>query len=41
MAFARDENKATHLKKKGIEVRIGTYDDLLSLNLAMKGIEKV
>ncbi len=41
VAFARDENKATHLKEKGIEVRIGTYDDISSLDLAMQGIEKV
>ena len=41
VAFARDENKANHLKGKGIEVRIGTYDDISSLDLAMKGIEKV
>jgi len=41
VAFARDENKANHLKEKGVEVRIGTYDDIPSLDLAMKGIEKV
>jgi NAD(P)H dehydrogenase (quinone) len=41
VAFARDENKANHLKEKGIEVRLGTYDNISSLDLAMKGIEKV
>jgi NAD(P)H dehydrogenase (quinone) len=41
VAFARDENKANHLKGKGIEVRIGTYDDISSLGMAMQGIEKV
>ena len=41
VAFARDENKANHLKEKGIEVRMGNYDDISSLDLAMKGIEKV
>jgi NAD(P)H dehydrogenase (quinone) len=41
VAFARDENKANHLREKEIEVRIGTYDDISSLNLAMKGIEKL
>jgi len=41
VAFARDEKKSNHLKGKGIEVRIGTYDDISSLDLAMKGIEKV
>jgi NAD(P)H dehydrogenase (quinone) len=40
-AFARDENKANNLKGKGIEVRIGTYDDISSLGVAMKGIEKL
>jgi NAD(P)H dehydrogenase (quinone) len=41
VAFARDENKAKHLREKGVEVRIGTYDDISSLDLAMKGIEKL
>ena len=41
VGFARDENKAKHLKEKGIEVRMGNYDDISSLDLAMKGIEKV
>jgi NAD(P)H dehydrogenase (quinone) len=41
VAFARDENKANHLREKGIEVRMGSYDDISSLDLAMKGIEKV
>jgi NAD(P)H dehydrogenase (quinone) len=40
-AFARDGNKANPLKEKGIEVRLGTYDDISSLDLAMQGIEKV
>jgi len=39
--FARDENKANHLKEKGIDVRIGSYDDIQSLDLAMQGIEKL
>lgn len=41
VAFARDENKAKHLKEKGIEVRIGTFDDTASLDKAMQGIDKV
>jgi len=41
IAFARDENKANHLREKGIEVRTGTYDDISSLDMAMQGIEKV
>jgi NAD(P)H dehydrogenase (quinone) len=40
-AFARDEKKANPLKEKGIEVRIGTYDDISSLDLAMQGVEKL
>jgi NAD(P)H dehydrogenase (quinone) len=41
VAFARDENKANRLKEKGIEVRIGTYDDISSLDRAMQGVKKV
>ena len=41
VAFARDENKADHLREKGIEVRIGTYDDISSLDVAMQGVEKL
>jgi len=41
VAFARDENKANHLKEKGVEVRIGTYDDISSIDLAVQGIEKL
>lgn len=41
LAFARDENKANPLKEKGIEVRIGTFDDTDSLDKAMQGVEKV
>src|SRR5438477_5881491 len=41
LAFARDENKANHLKEKGIEVRMGTYDDISSIDLAIQGIEKL
>jgi len=41
VAFARDENKAWHLKEKGVEVRIGNFDDTASLDKAMQGIEKV
>lgn len=40
-AFARDENKVTHLKEQGIEVRIGTFDDTASLENAMQGVDKV
>lgn len=41
VALARDENKAAALKEKGVEVRIGDFDDTDSLNKAMKGIDKV
>lgn len=41
VALVRDENKATELKAKGVEVRVGNYDDYASLLVAMKGIEKV
>lgn len=40
-ALVRDENKATSLKEKGIDIRIGEYDNKLSLDEAMKGISKV
>lgn len=41
VVFARDENKAKHLIEKGIEVRIGTFDDVTSIDKAMQGIDKV
>lgn len=40
-ALVRDEAKATDLKAKGIEVRIGSYDDPASLKAALKGVDKV
>lgn len=40
-ALVRDENKAQHLKEKGIEVRIGSYDDIASLDRAFQGVNKV
>lgn len=41
VALARDENKATVLKEKGVEVRIGDFDDRDALDKAMQGIDKV
>ncbi len=41
VAFARDEAKAGPLRKKGVKVQIGTYDDKAALARAMQGIEKV
>lgn len=40
-ALVRDAGKATDLKEKGVDIRIGSYDDVASLDAAMKGIEKV
>jgi NAD(P)H dehydrogenase (quinone) len=40
-AFVRDESKASALREKGIEIRVGSYDDTASLDQAMQGIEKV
>ncbi len=40
-ALARDGQKAQHLKDKGVDVRIGTYDDTASLDRAFQGVEKV
>ena len=39
--LARDSEKAKDFKAKGIDVRIGDFDNLSSLNEALKGIEKV
>jgi NAD(P)H dehydrogenase (quinone) len=41
VAFARDENKAKALKEKGVEVRLGTFEDTVSLDKAFQGIETV
>ncbi|QTY27932.1 SDR family oxidoreductase [Flavobacterium sp. CS20] len=38
-ALARDEGKAAELKSKGIDVKIGNYDDIDYLRSAMQGIE--
>ncbi len=40
-ALARDEKKAAQLKDKGVNIRMGDYDNKLLLNEAMKGIVKV
>jgi len=40
-ALVRDENKATDLKAKGVDIRLGSYDDLPSLDRAVQGIDKV
>ncbi|UBM59543.1 SDR family oxidoreductase [Marinilongibacter aquaticus] len=41
VAFARDENKANFLKEKGVQVRIGHFDDQTSIEAAMEGVDKV
>ena len=40
-AFVRNESKASALKEKGVDIRVGSYDDTASLDKAMHGIEKV
>ena len=40
-ALVRDESKASALKQKGVNIRVGNYDDLASLDRAMQGIERV
>jgi NAD(P)H dehydrogenase (quinone) len=40
-ALVRDESKASSFKEKGVDVRVGHYDDIDSLKQAMQGVEKV
>jgi NAD(P)H dehydrogenase (quinone) len=40
-ALARDMSKAKELKAKNVDIRIGDYNDLSSLNMAMQGAEKL
>lgn len=39
--LARDKNKTLNLKEKGIDIRIGDYDNITALDKAMEGIQKV
>ena len=41
VGLVRDEAKATDLKALGVEIRVGNYDDLATLDAAMKGVERV
>ena len=41
VAFVRDEGKAAHLKAWGVHVAVGNYDDVSSLDQAMRGVDKV
>jgi NAD(P)H dehydrogenase (quinone) len=40
-ALVRDDNKASAFKEKGVDIRVGNYNDPASLDNAMQGIEKV
>ena len=40
-ALVRDENKASDLKALGVELRVGHYEDIPSLDRAMRGVDKV
>ena len=39
--FARDAGKADDLRARGVDVRVGDYDDIGSLDAAIKGVERV
>lgn len=39
--LARDSGKAEYFRSKGIDIRIGDFDDLVSLEKVFKGIDKV
>ncbi|MBO0356601.1 SDR family oxidoreductase [Hymenobacter sp. BT186] len=40
-ALVRDEHKAADLQAQGVSLRLGSYNDLASLDRAMQGINKV
>ncbi|MBB6127145.1 SDR family oxidoreductase [Mucilaginibacter lappiensis] len=40
-ALVRDENKAIHLKDKGVQIKIGEYNDYDSLKNALQGVDKL
>jgi len=39
--FVHDERKAADLKEQGVKLFVGNYDDIASLDQAMRGVEKV
>ncbi len=39
--LARDESKAIDQQRKGVDIRIGNYDDIASLDQVMQGVDKV
>lgn len=41
VALVRDESKAKDLQEKNIGLRTGSYDDLISLERAVEGVDKV
>ena len=41
VAFVRDESKASVIKEKGVNLAVGNYDDVSSLDQVMRGVEKV
>lgn len=40
-AFVRDEKKVVDFSTKGIEIKVGNYENYASLTAAMKGVDKV
>ncbi|WP_184548155.1 SDR family oxidoreductase [Mucilaginibacter sp. FT3.2] len=40
-ALVRDENKAADLKNKGVQIKIGNYNDYDSLKAALLGVDKL
>ena len=40
-ALVRDDSKAAYLKEKGIDIRLGDYDNKPALDAAMQGVDKV
>lgn len=40
-ALVRDEQKASDLKGQGVSLRVGSYDDVASLDRAMQGVKRV
>src|SRR5690349_17996120 len=39
--FVRDKRKAAELKEQGVKLFVGNYDDIASLDQAMRGVERV
>ena len=40
-ALIRDENKAASLKDKGVQIKIGNYNDYNSLKDALQGVDNL